>query len=77
MGRAAGSRGRGRNATGYSLHYPPLADERDEAARVKQARPILVVLGNPPYNAFAGTSPAEESGLVEPYKEGAARLGHS
>lgn len=50
--------------------YPPLADERDKAAQVKQARPILVVLGNPPYNAFAGTSPAEESGLVEPYKEG-------
>jgi hypothetical protein len=32
--------------------------------------PILVVLGNPPYNAFAGTSPAEEEGLVDPYKEG-------
>ncbi|MBV9756792.1 MAG: DNA methyltransferase, partial [Alphaproteobacteria bacterium] len=52
------------------LSYPPLADERDEAARVKRERPILVVLGNPPYNAFAGTSPAEESGLVEPYKAG-------
>lgn len=55
---------------GIRLTYPPLADERAEATRVKQARPILVVLGNPPYNAFAGTSPAEESGLVEPYKEG-------
>ena len=55
---------------GIRFTYPLLADERDEAARVKQARPILVVLGNPPYNAFAGTSPAEESGLVEPYKEG-------
>ena len=32
--------------------------------------PILVVLGNPPYNAFAGTSPEEEDGLVEPYKDG-------
>ena len=53
--------------------YPPLADERDKAARVKRERPILVVLGNPPYNAFAGTSPAEESGLVEPYKEGLQR----
>jgi hypothetical protein len=37
---------------------------------VKRERPILVVLGNPPYNAFAGTSPAEEAGLVEPYKQG-------
>ncbi len=58
---------------GIRFTYPPLADERDEAARVKQAQPILVVLGNPPYNAFAGTSPAEESGLVEPYKEGLQR----
>jgi hypothetical protein len=58
---------------GIRFTYPPLADERDEAARVKQARPILVVLGNPPYNAFAGTSPDEESGLVEPYKEGLQR----
>ena len=55
---------------GLRYTYPPLADERDGAARVKRERPILVVLGNPPYNAFAGTSPAEESGLVEPYKEG-------
>jgi Type ISP C-terminal specificity domain/N-6 DNA Methylase len=55
---------------GIRYTYPPLAVERDEAARVKRGRPILVVLGNPPYNAFAGTSPAEESGLVEPYKEG-------
>ena len=58
---------------GIRFTYPPLAEERDEAARVKQARPILVVLGNPPYNAFAGTSPAEESGLVKPYKEGLQR----
>ena len=28
------------------------------------------IVGNPPYNAFAGTSPAEEQGLVEPYKQG-------
>jgi hypothetical protein len=55
---------------GLRLTFPPLADERDGAARVKRERPILVVLGNPPYNAFAGTSPAEEAGLVEPYKEG-------
>jgi SAM-dependent methyltransferase len=47
-----------------------LQNERDEAREVKQNRRILVVLGNPPYNAFAGTSPSEERGLVEPYKEG-------
>ncbi len=45
-------------------------DEREEADTVKRDKPILVILGNPPYNAFAGTSPAEEEGLVEPYKDG-------
>jgi hypothetical protein len=49
---------------------PELEPERDAAERVKQEVPILVIIGNPPYNAFAGTSPAEEEGLVEPYKQG-------
>jgi predicted helicase len=47
-----------------------LMEERDAANKVKRDVPILVILGNPPYNAFAGTSPKEEGGLVEPYKEG-------
>lgn len=74
-GWAAPRDGEAADASQRGIHftYAPLADERDEAARVKQARPILVVLGNPPYNAFAGTSPAEELGLVEPYKEGLQR----
>ncbi len=50
--------------------FPELLEERDAANKVKQKAPILVILGNPPYNAFAGTSPEEEGGLVEPYKEG-------
>ena len=50
--------------------FPELAAERDQAEHVKRKVPILVVLGNPPYNAFAGTSPKEEAGLVEPYKQG-------
>lgn len=50
--------------------FEALARERAAATDVKQSQPILVVLGNPPYNAFAGTSPASEGGLVEPYKEG-------
>ena len=49
---------------------PQLKEERDAAREVKREREILVVLGNPPYNAFAGVSPVEEQGLVEPYKEG-------
>ena len=43
---------------------------RDAAEEVKRDKPILVILGNPPYNAFAGVSAAAEKILVEPYKEG-------
>jgi hypothetical protein len=40
--------------------WPELRDERDSAAQVKRARPILVILGNPPYSGFAGISRMEE-----------------
>ena len=50
--------------------FVELAQEIDQAEKIKCKKPILVVLGNPPYNAYAGTSPKEEEGLVEPYKEG-------
>lgn len=52
------------------LGWPEMEAEREGAGKVKREKPILVVLGNPPYNAFAGISPAEEEGLVEPYKRG-------
>lgn len=52
------------------LSFPELAEERDAAAKVKREKPILVVLGNPPYNAFAGVSPDEEGDLVNIYKQG-------
>jgi hypothetical protein len=52
------------------LAIPELQEERDAAVQIKQKTPILVVLGNPPYNAFAGVSPEEEQGLVDPYKIG-------
>lgn len=52
------------------LPFAEFEEEREEADAVKRDKPILVVLGNPPYNAFAGVSPTEEEGLVEPYKEG-------
>ena len=52
------------------LPFPELKEERDKANKVKQDAPILVILGNPPYNAFAGISPEEEGGLVDCYKEG-------
>ena len=53
-----------------NLLFPELQAERDAAEKVKRNSKILVILGNPPYNAFAGVSPEEEQGLVEPYKKG-------
>ncbi|MCA1642237.1 MAG: N-6 DNA methylase, partial [Acidobacteria bacterium] len=53
--------------------FHALEEERDAAERVKRDAPILVVIGNPPYNAFAGTSAEEEGGLVEAYKQGLAK----
>jgi hypothetical protein len=52
------------------LFWPELEEERDAAELVKREKKILVVLGNPPYYAFAGVSPEEEEGIVEPYKQG-------
>ena len=42
------------------LPFPELEEERDRAERVKQESPILVILGNPPYNGFAGMAPDKE-----------------
>ena len=53
----------------HLLAYAELEEERDAAQHVKRDKRILVVLGNPPYNAFAGVSPEEEQGLVELYKK--------
>ena len=50
------------------LPFPELAEERDRAARVKQDTPILVILGNPPYNGFAGVAVAEERALTDAYR---------
>ena len=54
------------------LPFPEFEEERDAATNVKRSQPILVVLGNPPYNGFSGVSGREEGSLVEPYKEGLA-----
>ena len=58
-----------------TLSFPELREEHDAAEGVKQSTPILVILGNPPYNGFAGVSPEEENGLVDPYKEGLSDWG--
>ena len=50
------------------LPFPELEEERDRADRVKQDKPVLVVLGNPPYNGFAGMAVEEERELSEAYR---------
>ena len=50
------------------LPFPELEDERERAERVKQEVPILVILGNPPYNGFAGMAVDEERELSNAYR---------
>jgi hypothetical protein len=62
-----GESGRGRFEQ-LKLNFPELAQERDAANEVKRERPILVILGNPPYNGFAGVAVDEERELTEAYR---------
>jgi hypothetical protein len=48
--------------------FPELMEERDAANKVKQKAPILVILGNPPYNGYAGFAMEEERDLVTAYR---------
>ena len=50
------------------LPFPELEEERERAERVKQETPVLVILGNPPYNGFAGMAVDEERELSEAYR---------
>ena len=50
------------------LPFPELEEERDRAEQVKQNQPILVILGNPPYNGFAGLAVDEERALSTAYR---------
>ena len=50
------------------LPFPELAEERDRAEQVKQDTPVLVILGNPPYNGFAGVAVDGERELSEAYR---------
>ena len=54
--------------TSKPLPFPELEEERDRAARVKQDKPILVILGNPPYDGFAEMAVEEERELSEAYR---------
>ena len=50
------------------LPFPELEEERDRAERIKQHTPVLVILGNPPYNGFAGMAVDEERELSRAYR---------
>ena len=54
--------------TNKPLPFPELEEERDRADRVKQDRPILVILGNPPYDGYAGMAVEEERELSDAYR---------
>jgi hypothetical protein len=50
------------------LLFPELEAERDAAEHVKRDVPILVIVGNPPYNGFAGLAVDEERDLTNAYR---------
>jgi len=51
------------------LVFREMEEEREAAERVKRDVPILVILGNPPYNSFAGIANMdEERVLTEAYR---------
>ncbi len=51
-----------------AFHF--LEEEQEAASKVKREAPIIVILGNPPYNGFAGVAQDEEQDLMRPYYEG-------
>ena len=52
----------------FKLNFPEMREEFDASQAVKHSAKIIVVLGNPPYDRFAGAAQAEESELVAHYK---------
>ena len=54
------------------MPFEEFQNEREAAGNVKRTEPILVVIGNPPYNGFTGVGEEPSGDLVAPYKEGLA-----
>ncbi|WP_094552141.1 type ISP restriction/modification enzyme [Rubricoccus marinus] len=50
------------------LNFPELKEERDAALQVKTDAEVIVVLGNPPYNRFAGVPVEEEAFILDAYQ---------
>lgn len=61
------------NADEKMLPFEEFQSEREAAGTVKRKEPILVVLGNPPYNGYAGLSDTDEQNLLSVYKQGLSR----
>jgi hypothetical protein len=51
------------------LPFSEFTAERDAADHVKQKEQILVILGNPPYDGYAGMAVEEERALSEAYRD--------
>ena len=58
----------GKEPEQLQMFMPELKEERDRAQQVKQETPVLVILGNPPYNGFAGMAVDEERELSVVYR---------
>ncbi len=54
--------------SGLPLFAQWIADEANQASRVKTELPILVVLGNPPYSGISANMAPDMAAIVEPYK---------
>lgn len=57
-----------RDPGNIKLTFPEMREEFDASQDVKRNAKIIVVVGNPPYDAFAGAAQAEEAELVAHYK---------
>jgi len=50
------------------LTFPEMKEEFDASQEVKRKARIIVIIGNPPYDRFAGAAQSEEADLVAHYK---------
>ncbi|MGK6316310.1 type ISP restriction/modification enzyme [Neorhizobium sp. DT-125] len=50
------------------LSFPEMREEFDASQEVKRKAKIIVIIGNPPYDRFAGVAQSEEAQLVARYK---------
>jgi predicted helicase len=57
--------------------FPPgdfISDEANQAAKMKQDYPVMVVLGNPPYSGHSANKGKWITDLIEAYKDGCPEL---